>query len=215
LLSFAVKEPERPAGLRPARLPLGLNELRRLGNAYWLIVAFATLFTLARFSEAFLLLRAQSVGLPVALVPAVLVVMNIVYALTAYPAGILSDKIGRVGILIIGYFFLIAADLALGFATGITGVAAGVALWGLHMGFTQGLLAALVADQAPPELRGTAFGMFNLLGGIALLAASVIAGALWDTTGPQGTFLAGAAFTALALLGLLAVRHRLARGSSA
>ncbi len=214
LLMFAVKEPERPAELQPVRSPLSLKELTRLGNAYWLIVAFATLFTLARFSEAFLLLRAQSVGLPVALVPAVLVVMNVVYALAAYPAGILSDKIDRVSILMIGYFFLIAADLTLGFAGGITGVTIGVVLWGLHMGLTQGLLAALVADAAPPELRGTAFGMFNLLGGLALLAASVIAGALWDTTGPQGTFLAGAAFTALALFGLLAVRHRLARSSS-
>ncbi len=214
LIMFAVKEPERPAELRPVRSPLSLKELASLGNAYWLIVAFATLFTLARFSDAFLLLRASSVGLPVALVPAVLVVMNVVYALAAYPAGILSDKMGRIGILIIGYFFLIAADLALGFAGGIAGVTIGVVLWGLHMGFTQGLLAALVADSAPPELRGTAFGMFNLLGGIALLAASVIAGALWDVAGPKWTFLAGAAFTALALLGLLAVRHRLARGST-
>jgi len=215
LIMFAVKEPERPAELRPVRAPLSLHELAGLGNVYWLIVAFATVFTLARFSEAFLLLRAQSVGLPVALIPAVMVVMNVVYALAAYPAGILSDKIGRVSILVIGIFFLIAADLALGFAGGIAGVTAGVVLWGLHMGFTQGLLAALVADQAPPELRGTAFGMFNLLGGFALLAASIIAGALWDVAGPQGTFLAGAAFTALALLALLAVRHRLARGSSA
>jgi MFS family permease len=215
LIMFAVKEPERPAELRPVRSPLSLKELASLGNAYWLIVAFATLFTLARFSDAFLLLRASSVGLPVALVPAVLVVMNVVYALAAYPAGILSDKMGRVGILIIGYFFLIAADLALGFAGGIPGVTIGVVLWGLHMGFTQGLLAALVADSAPPELRGTAFGMFNLLGGIALLAASIIAGALWDVAGPKWTFLVGAAFAALALIGLLAVRHRLARGPSA
>jgi MFS family permease len=196
------------------RSPLSLQELAGLGNLYWLIVAFASVFTLARFSEAFLLLRAQSVGLPVALVPAVLVVMNLVYALAAYPAGILSDKIDRISILMIGIFFLIAADLVLGFATGIAGVTVGVALWGLHMGFTQGLLAALVADSAPPELRGTAFGMFNLLGGLALLAASIIAGALWDTSGPQGTFLAGAAFTGLALLGLLAVRHRFARSSN-
>jgi len=214
LIMFAVKEPERPAELRPVRAPLSLRELAGLGNVYWLIVAFATVFTLARFSEAFLLLRAQSVGLPVVFIPAVMVVMNVVYALAAYPAGILSDKIDRISILIIGIFFLIAADLALGFAEGIAGVTIGVVLWGLHMGFTQGLLAALVADQAPAELRGTAFGMFNLLGGFALLAASIIAGALWDATGPQGTFLAGAAFTALALLALLAVRHRLGRGLS-
>ena len=214
LIMFAVKEPERPAELRPVRSPLSLKELAGLGNIYWLVVAFATVFTLARFSDAFLLLRAQSVGLPVALIPSVMVVMNMVYALAAYPAGILSDKIDRISIFIIGIFFLIAADLALGFAAGIAGVTIGVVLWGLHMGFTQGLLAALVADSAPPELRGTAFGMFNLLGGIALLAASVIAGALWDVAGPKWTFLVGAAFTALALLGLLATRHRLARGST-
>jgi MFS family permease len=214
LLIFAVKEPERPAELRPVRSPLSVKELAGLGNTYWLVVAFATLFTLARFSDAFLLLRAQSVGLPIALIPSVMVVMNVVYALAAYPAGILSDKIDRVSIFVIGIFFLIAADLVLGFAAGIAGLAVGVALWGLHMGFTQGLLAALVADSAPQELRGTAFGMFNLLGGIALLAASVIAGALWDMAGPKWTFLAGAAFTAVALLGLLATRHRLMRASS-
>jgi MFS family permease len=172
-------------------------------------VAIATVFTLARFSEAFLLLRAQSVGLPLALVPSVMVLMNVVYALAAYPAGILSDRTDRFGILVIGIAFLILADLALAFADGIGVVAIGVALWGLHMGFTQGLLATLVADAAPQELRGTAFGVFNLTGGLALLAASIIAGGLWDTAGPKGTFLAGAVFTALALLGLFLVRRRL------
>ena len=211
LILFAVQEPERPAELRTVRSPLSMNELAGLGGMYWLIVGIATVFTLARFSDAFLLLRAQSVGLPVAVVPAVMVVMNVVYALAAYPAGILSDRMDRMAIFIIGILFLIAADLALGLAAGIAGVILGVVLWGLHMGFTQGLLSALVADSAPPELRGTAFGMFNLLSGLALLAASVVAGALWDATGPQGTFLAGAAFTALALGGLFAVRRRLLR----
>ena len=213
LILFAVSEPERPAELRRVRAPLSLSELAGLGGSYWLIVTVATVFTLARFSDAFLLLRAQSVGLAVAVVPAVMVVMNIVYALAAYPAGILSDRMDRSAIFIIGIFFLIAADLALGLASGIAGVTLGVVLWGLHLAFTQGLLSALVADAAPPELRGTAFGMFNLLGGLALLAASVIAGALWDATGPQGTFLAGAAFTTLALAGLFAIRHRLRRNS--
>ncbi|HLL26824.1 MAG TPA: MFS transporter [Xanthobacteraceae bacterium] len=209
LIMFAVKEPERPAELRPVRAPLSIGELAGLGNTFWLVVAIATIFTLARFSDAFLLLRAQSVGLPVALVPTVMVVMNVVYALAAYPAGILSDRFDRIVIFTIGIVFLVAADLVLGLAAGIAGVAIGVALWGLHMGFTQGLLAALVADSAPPELRGTAFGMFNLMSGLALLAASIIAGALWDAAGPQGTFFAGAAFTALALLGLFVIRHRL------
>jgi MFS family permease len=166
-------------------------------------------FTLARFSEAFLVLRAQTVGLPIFLIPAVLVVMNVVYAVAAYPAGILSDKVDRMSILLLGFGILIVADVVLALASGIFGVTIGVVLWGLHMGLTQGLLATLVADAAPPELRGTAFGMFNLMSGIALLAASIIAGALWDASGPQSTFLAGAAFTALALVGLISIRRRI------
>ncbi|WP_291298478.1 MFS transporter [Elioraea sp.] len=209
LLLFAVHEPERPAGLRKVRFPLSLPELRRLGSAYWLVVAVATVFTLARFSEAFLILRAQAVGLPIVLVPMVLVVMNVVYALTAYPAGVLADRFNRLTVLMIGFALLIAADLTLAFSGSLLGVTLGVVLWGLHMGFTQGLLATLVADTAPPELRGTAFGVFNLLGGLALLAASVIAGLLWDQLGAQATFLAGAGLTALALVGLGIVRWRL------
>ena len=208
LIMFAVREPRRPPELRKVSAPLSRAELGRLGAAYWWVVIVATVFTLARFSEAFLILRAQSVGLPLALVPAVLVVMNIVYAVAAYPAGVLSDRGDRVTVLIGGFLLLVAADAVLAFTSGITGVMIGVALWGLHMGFTQGLLAALIADAAPPELRGTAFGVFNLLTGIALLAASVIAGALWDAIGPQGTFIAGAAFTLLALAGLLALGRR-------
>jgi MFS family permease len=215
LLLFAVQEPERPAGLRKVRFPLSLPELKRLGSAYWLVVAVATVFTLARFSEAFLVLRAQGTGLPLVLIPMVLVVMNVVYAFAAYPAGVLSDRYNRLTVLIIGLALLIAADLVLAFAPGLTGVAVGVALWGLHLGVTQGLLATLVADTAPTELRGTAYGMFNLMGGLALLAASVVAGLLWDGFGPQATFLAGAAFTALALVGLALVRwHLPALGAS-
>ncbi len=181
--------------------------MRRLGRVYWWVVAVATVFTLARFSEAFLLLKAQSVGLPIALVPIVMVVMNVVYSLAAYPAGILADRVDRITVLLVGTAFLLAADLALAAAAGPLGLAAGVILWGLHMGLTQGLLATLVADTAPPELRGTAFGMFNLITGAALLAASVIAGALWDVVGPGGTFLAGAAFTLLAIAGLFILRR--------
>jgi MFS family permease len=138
--------------------------------------------------------------------PMVLVVMNVVYALAAYPAGVFSDRTNRMTVLIIGFALLIAADLALGLSGGLAGVTVGIVLWGLHMGFTQGLLATLVADTAPAELRATAYGLFNLFGGFALLAASVLAGALWDAFGARATFLAGAGFTALALLGLVAVR---------
>jgi MFS family permease len=202
IIVFGVREPERPAGLRTVRAPLARAELARLGSAYWVIVSVAAIFTLARFSEAFLLLRAQSVGLPLAIVPAVMVVMSVVYTLSAWPAGALSDRIGRYGLLTAGFAILILADLVLAFAGNVTGVMAGAALWGLHMGLTQGLLAALVADTAPAELRGTAFGVFNLVSGVAMLAASVVAGALWDVIGPAGTFLAGALFTAIALMAL-------------
>ena len=207
LIVVAVHEPERAAGLRQVRMPLGRLELRRLDAAYWWVVTVATVFTFARFSEAFLLLRAQSVGLPLMLVPVVLVIMNIAYAFSAYPVGALSDRIDRMTILLVGLFVLLVADLILAFAAGVMAVLLGAMLWGLHMGFTQGLLAALVADTAPAELRGTAFGVFNLVTGLALVLASLIAGALWDAAGPQATFLAGAAFTVLTL-GLIAGRRR-------
>ena len=213
LVIFAVREPEQQGGRRVTS-PLSLTQLRRLGQAYWWVVAIATILTLARFSEAFLVLRAQSIGLPIMLVPAVMIVMNIVYAVAAYPAGILSDRVDRLVVLMIGLGLLIAADLFLALSPGLAGVIIGVVLWGLHMGFTQGLLATLIADAAPADLRGTAYGMFNLLGGAAMLAANVIAGALWDATGPEGTFLGGAAFTAVALVGLLFIRDRIKPASS-
>ncbi len=209
VIVFAVREPQRPAGLAPVRSPLSRAEIARLETTFWVVVVLASAFTLARFSEAFLLLRAQSVGLTLALVPAMLVVMNIVYALSAWPAGALSDRIGRYGVLAAGFAILIAADLALALAWNVATVVLGAALWGLHMGLTQGILASLVADTAPADLRGTAFGMFNLVTGIATLAASVIAGVLWDLLGPQVTFLAGAIFTALALAVVPLVRRKL------
>jgi MFS family permease len=209
LMIFAVHEPERPEGLREVRNPISISEIKRLGAPYWWVVGIAAVFTLARFSEAFLILRAQSVGVPIMLVPAVLVVMNVVYAAAAYPAGVASDRMDRTTVLVIGMVLLIAADLALALLPSISGTALGVVLWGLHMGFTQGLLATLVADTSPPELRGTAYGFFNLLGGLAMLAASVIAGSLWDAGGATVTFLAGASFTLIALIGLLTIRGRI------
>jgi MFS family permease len=209
LIVVAVKEPGRPAGVRHIKNPISRAELRSLGSGYWWVVAIAAVFTLARFSEAFLILKAQAVGLSLWLVPAVLVVMNIAYALAAYPAGVLSDRMDRRTILMFGFAVLVAADVSLAMAQSIWGVGLGVMLWGLHMGFTQGLLAMLVADASPLELRGTAFGFFNLASGIATLIASVVAGALWDLVGAGGTFCAGAAFTIFALLALLAARERL------
>ena len=209
LIVFTVHEPERALAPRKVKFPLHREELARLGSTYWLVVAVASVFTLARFSEAFLLLRANQVGVRAMLVPAVLVVMNLVYSIASYPAGVLADAGGRYRVLVVGVVFLVLADLVLAFAPGVGGVAAGVALWGLHMGFTQGLLATLVADTSPPELRGTAFGMFNLLTGGALLAASVVAGILWDSIGAHGTFLSGAALATVAVLGLFSIRRRL------
>src|SRR5450830_42539 len=207
IIVFGVREPERPPGLRTVRAPLSRAELARLGSAYWVIVGVAAIFTLARFSEAFLLLRAQSVGLPLAIVPTVMIVMNIVYTLSAWPAGALSDRLGRYGLLTAGFALLILADLVLALGGSVIAVMIGVALWGLHMGLTQGLLAALVADTAPAELRGTAFGVFNLVSGVATLAASMVADALWDVVGPSGTFLAGAALTTAALEALPRARR--------
>ncbi|MDB5419565.1 MAG: transporter [Phenylobacterium sp.] len=202
LLVLAVRE--APAPPRPAkvRFPLALAELRRLGPRFWLVAGLAAVFTLARFSEAFLILRARSLGLGEAYAPAVLVVMNLVYALSAYPAGALSDRVGRRGVFLAGIGLLIASDLALAAAPSLAGVAAGLVLWGLHMGFTQGLLGALVADTAPADLRGTGFGALNLMIGLATLAASLIAGALWDRLGPPATFMAGAGLALVSLAGV-------------
>lgn len=209
LIALAVKEPERPVGLRKVRFPLHRDEIGQLPAAFWFVVAVAAVFTLARFSEAFLVLKAQAVGLPIALVPAVMVLMNVVYASAAYPAGVFADgKGGRTRALVIGLALLIAADIVLALATNIWLASVGVALWGLHMGLTQGLLATLVADASPQELRGTAYGLFNLVSGIALLVASVLAGALWDRAGPQATFLVGAGFATVSLAGLLIAPRR-------
>jgi MFS family permease len=208
IIVFAVREPNLPPGSRTVRSPFSRAELGRLSTAYWLVVGVSATFTLARFSEAFLLLRAQSVGIQLALVPLVMVVMNIIYTFSAWPAGALSDRVDRYLVLAAGFAVLILADLVLALGNTAPVVLIGAALWGLHMGLTQGLLAALVADTAPAELRGTAFGMFNLLSGIALLLASIIAGALWDAIGPRGTFLAGALITAAALAALPLIRKR-------
>jgi MFS family permease len=209
VLVFGVEEPERRPGLRKVQAPLSMTELRRMGRPFWWITLIATVFTLARFSEAFLLLRAQSAGLAVALVPLVLVAMNITYALAAYPLGALSDRVNKVTVLIFGIMVLIAADLFLAINGSLWSVGVGVVLWGLHMAFTQGLLASLVADTAPPELRGTGFGVFNLASGLALLVASLVAGYLWDVVGQASTFVAGALIAALTLGGLLVVRGRM------
>lgn len=207
LLLFGVREPERHASEKRTH-PLRWDNLRHFGEAYWWVVSVGAVFTLARFSEAFLVLRAQEAGIAIALVPLVMVTMNIVYAASAYPFGKLSDRMRHKTLLACGLVVLIAADLVLAMDEHWTTVLAGVVLWGVHMGMTQGLLATMVADTAPSDLRGTAFGFFNLVSGLAMLIASVVAGLLWDRLGASFTFYAGAAFSVIALLGLLKPSRR-------
>jgi MFS family permease len=204
LLLFGVKEPERAQQAigAPRVNPISKASLRRLSAPYWRVVAIGAVFTLARFSEAFLLLRAMQVGLPVAYTPLVLIGMNLVYALGAYPFGKLSDAVSHTTLLAWGLVVLIAADVVLASSSHLTWIGAGIALWGLHMAMTQGLLATMVANTAPPDRRGTAFGFFNLMSGLAMLLASTVAGVLWDQLGAPATFAAGAAFS-LAALALL------------
>jgi MFS family permease len=208
ILVFAVREPEKTEINSGVQSPVTLMGIKRLPFRYWLIVLLSAVFTLARFSEAFLVLRAQSVGLGLGYVPVILIVMNAVYAATAYPLGIVADRMHPRTLLIIGLAVLVIANIVLADAASLLPTFIGAAFWGLHMGLTQGLFAKLVADTAPAALRGTAFGIFNLVGGSALLMASAIAGALWSVFGASATFLAGAAFATLALIGLILYRRK-------
>ncbi len=203
VLAFGVREPERGPAERKHAPMLDWRDVRRLGRGYAIVVTVAAMLTLARFSEAFLVLRAQDVGIANGSVPWVMVAMSLVYAAVAYPAGAAADRGNGPRLLWCGFAALIVADLILANARGPAAVYAGAAVWGLHMGLTQGLLAALVAAAAPADLRGTAFGVFNLTCGVALLAASALAGWLWDAMGPAYTFYAGAALTAVALAALV------------
>jgi MFS family permease len=187
--------------------PVRIADVRAFGRGFWGVVGIGVVFTLARFSEAFLVLRAAGAGLPLALAPLVLVAMSLVYGLGAYPAGALADRRPARVLLAWGLTALVAADALLAWGRGLPVIFAGIGLWGAHMALTQGLLGKLVADAAPLRLRGSAFGLFNLATGLAMLVASVLAGLLWDTLGPAATFLAGGGFATLALL-LLLVRRR-------
>ena len=208
LVLVGVEDAKVSPGETSARVPVRMADLLLLPNAFWLLVAIGAVFTLARFSEAFLILKANAEGLPLALTPLVLVAMNAVYMLAAYPLGSLSDRVNAKAMLIGGLIVLIAADLALAMLPGVAGVFVGIGLWGLHMAVTQGLFAKLIADRSPPELRGSAYGIFNLVTGLALLAASVIAGIVWDASGPAVTFFVGAGCAGVALAGLLFAKIR-------
>ncbi|HEX2763104.1 MAG TPA: MFS transporter [Allosphingosinicella sp.] len=207
IVLVAVREPERQADA-PAGVPVRLVDLKALDRAYWAVVGIGILFTLARFSEAFLILKASAEGLPLWLAPGVLVVMNLIYSAAAYPAGIASDRVGTRGLLLASLGVLVAADLLLALVPGLPAAFAAIALRGLHMGLSQGLLSRLVADRAPRALRGSAFGLFNLASGGALLVASVAAGLLWDRFGPAATFLAGAGFALAAAVAVAAVGRK-------
>lgn len=207
ILVMGVREPTRQATEETVRPSIRRHELAELGSLFWVVIAIGTVLTLARFSEAFLILRAEGQGLPLAWIPGVLIIMNLVYAATAYPMGSLSDRTDRRMILAGGFAVLIVADIVLALADNLWVVMLGVGLWGLHMGMTQGLLMSLVADAAPAALRGTAFGFFHLVTGIALLAASLVAGLLWAWIGPSATFICGVVITTIGLLGIVALIH--------
>lgn len=207
LLIFGVHEPERPAHATRTN-PISKQNLKRLSAAYWWVVMIGAVFTLARFSEAFLVLRALEGGLPVAYTPLVLIAMNVIYAAGAYPFGRLSDSMSHTKLLAWGLVMLIAADALLAWSNHWAWVWSGIALWGLHMAMTQGLMAAMVAGTAPADLRGTAFGFFNLISGVAMLVASGLAGLLWDQLGAAFSFAAGAGFSLLALIMILSRKLR-------
>ena len=204
LLVLGLREPAHTHTTKREN-PIRRNNLRRLDTSFWRVVGIGAVFTLARFSEAFLVLRALQCGIPITLVPLVMAAMSLVYSLTAWPFGRLSDRMSHRRLLALGLIVLIAADLVLASHQHWGTVLAGVALWGMHMGITQGLLSAMVAKTAPTELRGTAFGIFNVVSGVAMLLSSVAAGLLWDYLGAPATFLAGALFCVATLIAL--TRH--------
>jgi MFS family permease len=203
LLFFGIKEPERHHTEKRIN-PISKQNLQRLNPIYWRVVIIGALFMLARFSEAFLVLRGFQAGIPIAMTPLVMVAMNIIYAASAYPFGKLSDRLSHNRLLALGLIVLIIADMELAQSNHWSTLLLGVALWGIHMGMTQGLLAAMVAETAPSDLRGTAYGFFNLMSGLALLVASILAGFVWDQFGAATTFYTGAGFCLLALAGLSA-----------
>lgn len=208
VIIFFIKEPDIPREKGVRNFPLKKSQLKLLNKAFWFVTSIGFILTLARFSEAFLVLRGDNIGLGPAFAPAILIAMNFAYTLSSYPAGLLSDRIGKSGLMAAGIATLILADAVLAYAHNGFLIFFGAGLWGLHMGLTQGIITAMIADEAPASLRGTAFGMFNLLSGIALLLASVIAGWMWEDIGPQATFSTGAIFAALSLLGFMAFNRR-------
>jgi MFS family permease len=201
LLIIGVREPARSP--KPSQNPLQWAVLRELGHGYWILAIAALLFNLGNSSDAFLLLRAQQSGIAPTFVPLAFVVMNFTYGISAYPIGILSDRIGRYGLLIASFLVFALVYLGFAFAQFPWQVWMLLGCYGIYLGMSQGVLLAIVADQVPAESRGTAFGMINLLIGMALLPASLMAGILWQQVSPQATFLLGSGFALAAALLLL------------
>jgi len=206
ILAVGVAEPSRAH--MPRSSPLRIAALRRMPGPYWHLLVLAALFSLARMSEAFLVLRAQEVSLPLLWIPLVMIVMSAVYALSAYPAGLLARRAGRPTVLGASLVVLIFAEVVLAAAPGHGGLWAGVALWGLHMGLSQGGLAAAVADVAPEELRATAFGVFHFVTGVFQLLGGALSGWLWMRFGSSTAFAFGAVWGVAAWLALHVARHR-------
>lgn len=189
---------EAPAPLPLANAVLGRSGFAALGPMFWWITTLAVVMTLGRGAKAFLVLRTENVGTALWLVPLVFVIMNLVYALVAFPAGLLADRMNRHRLLTSGIALLVASDLILTLADRPWVVLAGVLLWGLHFGVTQGLLATLIADAVPDARHGTAFGIFNFASGFAMVAAGAGGGVVWDLWGPSALFAAGLAASLLA-----------------
>jgi len=205
---LALREPERRVA--PQKKPALFAGFRELNKDTKRLLQVGFLFTLARFSEAFLILKGIDIGLSEALSPLTLAIFNLVYVALAYPAGALSDRMSPRSILMAGMLVLIAGNAVLAETSSFLGLVLGTALWGAHMALTQGIFARMIADSAPQELRATSFGAFYFVSGIAGLLASLGAGWLWDERGSSATFLtsAGIAAVALAMLSLLSDEDR-------
>lgn len=210
VLVFFVHEP--PGNRSMTRVSIRFADAFRLNRAVWGVIGLASIIMLARFSEAFVLLKSLEAGFTPVWVPLSLVIMHAAYGLTAFPAGRLSDRIGTSGLLVCSLGFLIAAHLTLASVATVWVYVLGTVLWGLHMGFSQGLLGAMIARVTPDHLKGSAFGTFNLVTGVVVLAGNTLAGWLWHSAGSTTPFLVGAALATVATIGIASGASRSKQG---
>lgn len=206
VIAMLVREPEQKQAT--VREPFDWGKARELPGRYWLIVTVGAIFTAARFSDSFLVLRARDVGLSATYAPMIIVVLSCIYAAGSYPAGAAADRVSPRTLLLVGLSFLIAADLVIGLGHSILPVFVGGALWGCHLALTQGVFSKIVAEFTPSDLRGTGFAIFDLGRGIAFVIANTVAGYWWKASGPSATFFSAAAFATIGGVGLaIATRH--------